>query len=357
MSVSSTDQFHHVFTSNAEPENNSSNFKILLSNPINTSEGDWEVCLKYLSYSLSWATVGKAAKVYMKFFTPQTKLVEIKFPNIHCENLKHVVQYIREQVPLDSDGSPIIQVKVDDIDRFRFTCDKKYFDIGFSENMLLMLGLRGHEHANYLSIQNFNKRQKFRDILQDFLNLQYSNTGLIKQLEKVETLSDFYARVNPNLTNAEELYEKFTKDADFVDIMRETNQDGSVQLGEKEIQLLHLLMSAVKKVLFQFTYLPRIISTTPGEINQVKRMFIYLNILDGLHMNDSTSRILRVVNARGSPFKFTEQEFSNPMYLPVKRGRHDLLQVYIKDDNGDEIPFQSGTVLMILHFRRKSLIW
>jgi hypothetical protein len=92
---------------------------------------------------------------------------------------------------------------------------------------------------------------------------------------------------------------------------------------------------------------------TPGNLNPVERMFIYTNIIEPVDVNEKAMRLLRMVNTRGEPFKTTHEEFTKPSYLPVEKGKFSVIEVYVSDASGKPVPFQIGTLMLMLHFRRR----
>jgi hypothetical protein len=120
---------------------------------------------------------------------------------------------------------------------------------------------------------------------------------------------------------------------------------------------LHEGMGWVMMHVMQFLQLkkpPRDIrGVVPGNLNPVERMFIYTNVIEPVDMNDSTTRLLRMVNTSGRAFTTTQVEFMFPIYLPVKKGKISRIVILISNDQGDPVPFQVGTVIITLHFRRR----
>jgi hypothetical protein len=91
---------------------------------------------------------------------------------------------------------------------------------------------------------------------------------------------------------------------------------------------------------------------TPGMINPVQRMFIYTNIIEPVDVNDTYARLLKLVNTRGEPFKTTQEEYSHPTYFALQKGKLSMIEVFIADETGEPVSFQSGTVVLTLHFRK-----
>jgi hypothetical protein len=138
---------------------------------------------------------------------------------------------------------------------------------------------------------------------------------------------------------------------------------GETQISENDAKMRNSLDLGGRKVMgllmmYLQTFLdePKIPNTLkgilPGMLNPVQRMFIYLNILKPIDLNDKPSKILKLINTKGTLFKTTQEEFVNPTYIPVQKGKHNMLQVFIKNGHDEFVPFMNGTVVLTLHFQR-----
>ncbi len=86
------------------PQNKTSKFKILLKEPLELGEDDWEVCLRSINYPFSWTNVGPSAKVFMKFYSSLTAGVqEMNFPDWQCTSMEEVVKFIANEVTQKAD--------------------------------------------------------------------------------------------------------------------------------------------------------------------------------------------------------------------------------------------------------------
>jgi hypothetical protein len=88
-------------------------------------------------------------------------------------------------------------------------------------------------------------------------------------------------------------------------------------------------------------YVPRMVP--------MQQMFIYTNIIQPIDVNDETENLLKIVDVQGGR---VNQE-SPVMYQMVEKGRKiTMIHVYIKNEFGKRVPFQTGTLFMRLHFRK-----
>jgi hypothetical protein len=91
---------------------------------------------------------------------------------------------------------------------------------------------------------------------------------------------------------------------------------------------------------------------------QLKRgcfcMFVYTDIIRGLHVGDTMSNLLRVVDIPNE-YKLGSQvtyRYQTPEYKRLVSNYIQSINVYIKDDCGSDIPFEFGRTIVTLHFRK-----
>ena len=81
-------------------------------------------------------------------------------------------------------------------------------------------------------------------------------------------------------------------------------------------------------------------------------IYICMNVI-GEHITDANRgcNLLRYVVIKWG--KFQNTIFPVPYYVRVKTVRTNMLEVYIKDDEGAEVSFLEGKTTCTLHFRRR----
>lgn len=83
-------------------------------------------------------------------------------------------------------------------------------------------------------------------------------------------------------------------------------------------------------------------------------IFIYCDLVRARPVGDSVVPLLRVLaTSRGVSGDLIAQSFQPIHYLPVNRSSFDTVEVHIRHDTGDPVAFQSGKVIITLHFRRR----
>ena len=64
-------------------------------------------------------------------------------------------------------------------------------------------------------------------------------------------------------------------------------------------------------------------------------------------------RIVEVAGSRGEGLQeMTHIQFDQPRYIPIQKKNFDSIEIDIRDDAGESIPFDDGKLIVTLHFRR-----
>ena len=82
-------------------------------------------------------------------------------------------------------------------------------------------------------------------------------------------------------------------------------------------------------------------------------LYIYCNIVDSQLVGDTLAPLLRAINIQGAPGDTVYKSFNYPHYLPLTRLHIDTIEIDIRDDTGEKVPFVNGKVIVKLHFRQR----
>lgn len=85
------------------------------------------------------------------------------------------------------------------------------------------------------------------------------------------------------------------------------------------------------------------------------QLFVYCDIIEPQIVGDVMTPLLRIIPLDPAKYIYGANKmhvFSPPHYLPVMRREFDTLEVDIRSNTGQKIPFQFGTVCVKLHFRK-----
>jgi hypothetical protein len=82
-------------------------------------------------------------------------------------------------------------------------------------------------------------------------------------------------------------------------------------------------------------------------------IYVYSNIVQNQLVGDSLVPLLRVVPIRGARGElYRSEEFLHPHYLPTVKETTSELQFHLRRDDGSDISFKTGKVVLTLHFRK-----
>lgn len=83
-------------------------------------------------------------------------------------------------------------------------------------------------------------------------------------------------------------------------------------------------------------------------------MYIYSPIVQSQFVGDTLAPLLRVIPLdEGEEFgQHVNHQFNNIYYLPLVTSFLDDIEVYIKDEAGDDMHFEIGRVVVVLHFKK-----
>jgi hypothetical protein len=338
------------------PENRPGNFKILLKDPIEfPPDEEWEVGLLDVHYPFTFQNVGKTARTQM-IFVADTTVHEVHFPEWQCANLKDLVKYIKGEI------DPITnryKLYVDDLGRFRMESTTLFCDVGFSDSLRRLLGLT--ENDPTIFYETASRRASHWKVLSRFWK---NNKNPLDTDERL--FSIIWSELN-----ATELAKKL-KDYLDTDMFFE-DPDPDVQMMEKadlagvakafgvyltpELELNFRAFEYAFRQLYQVEDVPpgMLISSYVPQMVPIQQMFIYTNIIQPIDVNDETENLLKIVDVQGGKNgRFARDSLANPVYQSVERGRKiTMIHVYIKDEFGNVVSFQNGTLFMRLHFRKQ----
>lgn len=81
-------------------------------------------------------------------------------------------------------------------------------------------------------------------------------------------------------------------------------------------------------------------------------IYVYCDILECVPVGDTMVPLLRTIDVNGEQGTMQQRDFVQPRYVPLQKKHFDSLTIDIRDGLGRKIPFESGTLIVTLHFRR-----
>ena len=210
--------------------------------------------------------------------------------------------------------------------------------------------------TNYFNLDNREKVYKF------WIQTETDDVLTKKRLVRsgcYKSVNDFLTSFNKQITN--EFIDKelpnncvrFTADDDRLVLRTSSNVVGTFfALSPKLAKRLGYEEEQVKLVPLNDTL--RIRAKNSFELDMGKNlMYVYADIISHSIVGDVSAPLLRVCNL---PTSSTERSihlsFTDIHYKPVHKTHFESIAISINTETGELMPFQSGKVLLTLHFRR-----
>ena len=86
------------------------------------------------------------------------------------------------------------------------------------------------------------------------------------------------------------------------------------------------------------------------------QLFVYSNLCEPCMLGDTSAPLLRIVNVEAKDFSFGStivKKFAPINYIPLLNNRFQTVDIDIRDQFGNAIAFEFGTLTVTLHFKRE----
>ena len=80
-------------------------------------------------------------------------------------------------------------------------------------------------------------------------------------------------------------------------------------------------------------------------------IYVYCNVLEHIPVGDTKAPLLRIVHLSGKSGDNVHVIYEKPLYVPLQQKSFDSIEIDIRSDTGNPIPFEYGKVIVTLHFR------
>lgn len=82
-------------------------------------------------------------------------------------------------------------------------------------------------------------------------------------------------------------------------------------------------------------------------------MYVYCDVLECVPVGDTVAPLLRIVEIKGEKGETVHIQYEKPRYIPLGKKHFDSIELDIRDDIGQNIPFDSGKLIATIHFRKQ----
>ena len=87
-------------------------------------------------------------------------------------------------------------------------------------------------------------------------------------------------------------------------------------------------------------------------------LYVYCSLVENQIVGNALVPLLRMVHIEGQHGETTDQIFQNPHYVPLVTREFDCIEINIKDDTNQFVPFEYGKIVVKLHFRKhRPVLW
>ena len=185
-----------------------------------------------------------------------------------------------------------------------------------------------------------------------YFDLYYSDDGYIFLTTFVdygyyETMRDFVKTVNKTLLKeVKDMSVTFDIRTEKVTIhMKNGRQFAVIEkmsiilgFGGKEVKIVKTTVS------------PYVVDIS-GAMNSI---YVYCDLVQPQIVGDTNAKLLRTVPIEGKMGDVVTRTYNNIQYVPVQTKSFEDIEILLRDDIGNVLPFERGKVLAMLHFRQKN---
>ena len=96
------------------------------------------------------------------------------------------------------------------------------------------------------------------------------------------------------------------------------------------------------------------VSPCVTDLTVVSTIYVYCDIVEPQVVGDTSAQLLRSIPAKGKFGDVIAKTFTNIQYVPIQTKSFEDVEVLLRNDMGDPVPFEHGKVIITLHFKQKS---
>ena len=89
-----------------------------------------------------------------------------------------------------------------------------------------------------------------------------------------------------------------------------------------------------------------------ADLTTVSTIYVYCDIVQPQIVGDTSAQLLKSIPAEGKFGDIIAKTFTNIQYVPIRTRSFEAVEVLLRNDTGDPVPFERGKVVITLHFRK-----
>ncbi len=90
------------------------------------------------------------------------------------------------------------------------------------------------------------------------------------------------------------------------------------------------------------------------DLAAVSTIYVYCDIVEPQIVGDTSVRLLKSIPVQGKFGDVIAKTFTNIQYVPVQKKSFEDMEVLLRSDTGDPVPFERGKVIVTLHFKQQN---
>ena len=98
-------------------------------------------------------------------------------------------------------------------------------------------------------------------------------------------------------------------------------------------------------------------ATHPADLDPLHSIYVYCDLVEPRVVGDKLTPLLRVVPVAGKSGDMVTRTYQNVHYVTLQQKSLETVEINIRDDLGDNVSFERGTLNVTLHFRRKRVLF
>ena len=92
-------------------------------------------------------------------------------------------------------------------------------------------------------------------------------------------------------------------------------------------------------------------------LDTVNALYLYCDVMEHRTVGHTLAPLLGVIPVEGRPGSHVSKRYEKLQYHPVIKKNISDIHITIRDDQGRQIRFRKGKLIVTLHFRRRKLTW
>jgi hypothetical protein len=102
----------------------------------------------------------------------------------------------------------------------------------------------------------------------------------------------------------------------------------------------------------------KIVKTTTSpyaaDLHGFMAIYVYCDIVQPQIVGNTSVKLLKSIPVQGKLGDVITKTFTNIQYVPVQTKSFEDVEIVLRNDTGDPVPFERGKVIATLHFRQRS---